>query len=79
MKRRSNFEIMAAILAVCRTPCSRAHVMYNAYLSWGAAQTYLQELVARGLLSIHNTPIRYATTPKGRTFIAEWKRLADIL
>ena len=79
MTRRDSFEIMAQILTACREPCSRSKVTYRTYLSWGVAQAYLSELVARGLLNVHHSPITYVTSQKGHEFVEKWRRLAELL
>jgi predicted transcriptional regulator len=78
MMKRSNPEIMAEILNLCRKPQCRTRIMYKTSLSWEMLQRYLTQLQSRGLLEIHHSQTKYATTQKGLKFVEKWKELEEI-
>ncbi len=78
MMKRSNPEIIAEILNLCKHPQKKTHVIYKTNLSWEMSQRYLSQLVSWGFLEIHNSHIRYATTPKGLRFLEKWRELLEI-
>ena len=78
MLKRSTPEIMAEILSLCRTPQCKTKIMYKTCLSWEMLQRYLPQLESQGLLEVHHSEIRYATTPKGLRFVEKWRELEEI-
>ena len=79
MARRTNLEITAEILNFCKKPRTKTHVMYNANLSWEMLQKYLSQLQSRGLLEVHHSQTKYATTEKGLKFVEKWRELLELL
>ena len=79
MAKRTNLEITAEILSFCKQPRTKTHVMYNTNLSWQMTQKYLSQLQSLGLLKIHHSVTKYATTQKGLKFVKKWKELVDLL
>ena len=79
MAKRTNLEITAEILSFCKQPRTKTHVMYNTNLSWQMLQKYLSQLQTRGLLEIHHSVTKYATTQKGLKFVEKWKELVELL
>ena len=79
MAKRTNLEITAEILNFCKKPQTKTHVMYNTNLSWQMTQKYLSQLQSRGLLEIHHSVTKYATTQKGLRFVKKWKELLELL
>ncbi len=69
---------MAEILTLCQKPQGKTRIMYKASLSWEMLQRYLAQLQSQGLIEIHHSQIRYATTPKGLRFAQKWKELSEI-
>ena len=39
---------------------------------------YLDRMQSLGLLEIHNSPVKYLATQKGRKFLEKWKEIAEI-
>lgn len=78
MMKRSNPEITAEILSLCRKPQCKTRIMYQTSLSWEMLQRYLTQLQSRGLLEVHHSQIKYATTSKGLRYIEKWKELEEI-
>jgi len=74
---RSRFEIMAEILSLCKQPQDKTKVMYGTNLSWQMAQKYLSQLQSWGLLELHHSSIKYATTRKGLKFVEKWRELIE--
>ncbi|MGD8543814.1 MAG: winged helix-turn-helix domain-containing protein [Candidatus Bathyarchaeota archaeon] len=74
---RSRFEIMAEILSLCKQPQNKTKGMYGTNLSWQMAQKYLSQLQSWGLLELHDSSIKYATTRKGLKFIEKWRELIE--
>lgn len=53
--------------------------MYHSNLSWKVLQNYLSLTESKGLLQIHYSPIKYATTQKGLMFVEKWGQLTGLL
>ena len=79
MAKRTNLEIAAEILSFCRKPRTKTHVMYNTNLSWQMLQKYLSQLQSLGLLEVHHSVTKYATTQKGVKFVEKWRELVELL
>jgi predicted transcriptional regulator len=79
MKKRINLEIMAEILSLCKQPQTKTRVMYQTNLSWLMLQKYLSQLQSRGLLEVHHSLTKYATTQKGLKFVEKWRELVELL
>jgi len=79
MAKRVNLEIMAEILSFCEKPQNKTKVMYKTNLSWRMLQKYLTQLQSLGLLEVHHSSVRYATTIKGLKFIEKWRELLEFL
>ncbi len=78
MVNRSNPEITAEMLTLCKQPQSKTHLMYKTNLSWEQNKRYLSQLLSQGFLEIHHSHIKYATTPKGLKFLEKWRELSEI-
>jgi len=79
MTKRTNLKITAEILSLCKEPQTKTHVMYNTNLSWQMLQKYLSQLQSQGLLEVHHSQTKYATTQKGLKFVEKWKELVELL
>jgi len=79
MAKRISLEIMAEILSLCEQPQTKTRVMYGTNLSWKMLQKYLSQLQSQGLLEVHHSPVKYATTRKGLRFVEKWIELLDLL
>jgi len=42
-------------------------------------QKYLSQLQSRGLLEVHHSVTKYATTKKGLKFVEKWRELVELL
>jgi len=76
---RNNLEITAEILSLCKQPQGKTKVMYGINLSWKMAQKYLSQLQSWGLLEVHHSSTKYATTRKGLKFVEKWRELIKFL
>lgn len=79
MRRRTDLEIVAEILALCVQPQCKTRVMQRSNLSWKLANEYLSNLQERGLLNVHHSAIRYITSRKGLAFLEKWADLEELL
>jgi predicted transcriptional regulator len=79
MAKRSNLEIMAEILSLCKKPQTKTRVMYGTNLSWQMLEKYLSQLQSLRLLEVHHSLTRYATTEKGLKFVEKWRELMELL
>jgi len=79
MAKRNGLEIMAEILNFCEKPQNKTKVMYKTNLSWRMLQKYISQLQSLGLLEVHHSLTKYATTQKGLKFVEKWKELAELL
>jgi predicted transcriptional regulator len=79
MARRTNLEITAEILSFCRKPRTKTRVMYTTNLSWQMLQKYLSQPRSLGLLEVHHSVTKYATTRKGVKFVEKWRELVELL
>ncbi len=79
MKKRTELQIMVDMLNFCKQPKSKTNVMYHSNLSWKQSKKYLSELTAKKLLQVHHSPIKYATTQKGMTFVQKYNNLIALL
>lgn len=79
MIRRMVPEIMAEILLFCKDPQPKTRIMYNSNLSYRMLERYLGQLQSFGLLEVHRSELRYASTPKGFEFVTKWAGLMDLL
>lgn len=79
MAKRINPEIMAEILSLCKQPQLKTKVMYKTNLSWQMLQKYLSQLQSQGLLEVHHSLTKYATTEKGLKFVEKWRELVELL
>ncbi len=78
MRSRTSLEIIAEILSLCRSSQVKTRLLYQANLSWGMLNQYLNQMQSLGLLEIHHSPRKYLTTKKGRNFLEKWKEIAEI-
>ena len=79
MAKRTNLKITAEILSFCRKPRTKTHVMYNTNLSWRMLQNYLSQLQSLGLLEVHHSVTKYATTQKRLKLVEKWRELVALL
>jgi predicted transcriptional regulator len=78
MANRNNLEIMVEILSLCKEPQTKTRVMYGTNLSWEMLQKYLSQLQSKGLLEVHHSRAKYATTQKGLKFVKKWRELVEL-
>jgi predicted transcriptional regulator len=71
---RDSHRICADILSVARKGARKTHILYDANLSYGMLNRYLERLTKAGLLVI-NCSDTYITTEKGFIYLKEYKGL----
>jgi predicted transcriptional regulator len=79
LRRRSQFEIMAEILSLCKQPQTRTRVSMETCLSWKTSDRYLSYLLDQKFLETDNSSIEYVTAEKGFEFLSRWTQLVRIL
>ena len=77
--RRDRLQIFAEILDLCRKPQTKTRVMYETNLSYTMLQDCLKKLQNQGLLEVHHSEVKYATTEKGLQFLQRWVELQQFL
>jgi len=84
MLQRSQWDIMANILRIAKSPDSKTHIMYGANLSFRQLERYLKLLVDGGFLSVteerRSKVMRlFVTTDDGVSFLEAYRRLEEIV
>ena len=82
--QRSQWDIMASVLRVAKSPESKTHIMYGANLSFRQLERYLEFLVDRGLLRVieerrSKVMKLFVTTDSGVSFLETYRRLQEIV
>lgn len=75
--RRSEMEIIAAILDIARRGVNKTNILYKANLSYVQLKNYVGFLLEKGLLE--NIGRKYSTTQKGRLFLITWQNTLMLL
>jgi predicted transcriptional regulator len=78
---RGKIEIMADILSLSTAGIKKTHIMYRANLSYEQILYYLNELMAKSLISLHvrDGSALYTTTEKGREFLKCYAYMAQLI
>jgi predicted transcriptional regulator len=71
---RHRIEIIADILNVAGNNAKKTQIMYQANLSYSVLQRYLAEVAAASLVSYSLESQSFMLTPKGREFLAAYKK-----
>jgi len=84
MLQRSQWDIMANILRLAKSPESKTHIMYGANLSFRQLERYLKLLVDGGFLSVSEerrskVTKLFVTTDNGVSFLEAYRRLEEIV
>ena len=77
--KRSQMEIFAEILEVCKQPATKYKVLRNVYLPWCTGNDYLRSMMSAGLLNNDSSISCYLTTAKGHVFLEKWNELDKLL
>jgi len=84
MLQRSQWDIMANILRLAKSPESKTHIMYGANLSFRQLERYLKLLVDGGFLRVteerrSKVTKLFVTTDDGVSFLEAYRRLEEIV
>jgi predicted transcriptional regulator len=74
-RRRSDIKIAIEILNIALNGAGKTEIVYKADLNFRQARKYLNFLLEKGLITVHDNPNRrneYRTTEKGRAFIKRY-------
>ena len=80
--RRNHFNIMAAILSLCRRKLiQKTRIMYLCNLSYDQLQRYIELLTRLGLLEVivESDKEYYRTTERGKEFLDVFQKLETFL
>ena len=82
--QRSQWDIMANILRLAKSPESKTHIMYGANLSFRQLERYLKLLVDGGFLRVseeRRSKVKklFMTTDNGVSFLEVYHRLEEIV
>lgn len=82
--QRSQWDIMASVLRVARSPESKTHIMYGANLSFRQLERYLEFLLDGGLLRVseerHSKAAKlFVITDRGLSFLEAYRRLEEVV
>ena len=75
--RRNRLETIYTILIISLDGIKKTHIMYKANLSHQQLEKYLETLLSKELLMKKSNS--YATTPLGRAFIKEFKKIQSLM
>lgn len=76
--KRSQLEIFAEILKICKHPATRCKVLRKVYLPWRLGNDYLENMLSTGLLNTNSDISCYLTTLKGHVFLKKWDELDEL-
>jgi len=79
MAKRSQFEILAEVLELCRKPTTKTRIMYKINMSYSVMQKFIEHLQKLELLKLANDAKKYVTTEKGLEFVRKYDGLQDLL
>ena len=79
MKKRTRTMIIVEIISLCRKPQAKTRLLQKSNLSWKLGNGYLDNMLSQGLLEIHHSPTKYATTQKGKKLLDRWKAVAETI
>jgi len=82
--RRSEIEVLASILDVCKCGAGKTKILYTANLSYTQLKNYLSFLLEKGLMEIEERTRNargkiYLTTPKGLLLLRNWQNIVPLL
>ncbi len=77
--KRTNLEMIAEILVLCRKPAAKTKIMYKTNMSYTAIQKFLRQLQKFGLLSLDADAKKYTATEKGLEFVKKYVEIQDLL
>jgi len=82
--QRSQWDIMANVLRLAKSPESKTHIMYGANLSFRQLEKYLKLLIDSGFLSVtkekHSKATKlFVTTDDGVSFLEAYHKLEEIV
>ena len=77
--KRSQIEIFAEILEICKQPATKYKVLRKVYLLWCIGNNYISSMMSAGLLNNKSSVSSYLTTAKGHVFLEKWNELDRLL
>ena len=77
--KRTQVDILAEILELCRKPTAKTRIMYKTNMSHPGAQKFIKQLQKLELLRFDGHAAKYVTTEKGLEFIKRYAALRGLL
>lgn len=78
-RRRDKISILVDMLEAIGDGARKTHIVYRANLNFESCRRYLNAMRNAGLVEIQvGSPMMWAITEKGRTFVKKYKEFKDI-
>jgi predicted transcriptional regulator len=77
--KRTQIEIVAEILDLCKQPTAKTQVMYKTNMSYAKVLKLLEHLHELQMLKPDKNSKKYETTEKGREYVKKYYELEKIL
>jgi len=77
--RRNHMQILAEILAICKTPQPKTRILYRSNTNSKLLESYLQQLREAMLLEFFRANRRYLISAKGAEYLTMWSKLQQII
>ena len=81
MTKRCRFEQKFAVLDACMVPLKVTHLMYQTNLNCLVVKEFVEELLARGLLTVKVDRKRsfFKTSAAGYELLKQWRQLEAVV
>jgi predicted transcriptional regulator len=77
--KRTQIEIVAEILDLCKQPTAKTQVMYKTNMAYAKVLKLLEHLQELQMLKSDKNSKKYETTEKGREYVKKYYELEKIL
>lgn len=77
--KRTQIEILAEILDLCKQPTAKTQVMYKTNMPYANVVKLLEHLQELQMLKLDKNSKKYETTEKGHKYIKKYHELEKIL
>jgi len=78
-RRRDRISILVDVLDAIGDGARKTHIVYKANLNFESCRKYLSAMRNAGLVDIRvGSPMTWAITEKGRTFLKKYREFKDI-
>ncbi len=77
--KRTQLEVLADILELCRKPAAKTRIMYKTNLSYQVMQKSVNQLLKLDLLKFDSDAKKFQASPKGLEFLERYSALVALL